>query len=75
MLTSVHKLIEAFNRNGIRYCHWKSNLALPQALAGQTDIDLLVHRKDASRFRAILSQLCFRPALTTDGEPFPSVEH
>ena len=75
MLTSVHKLIEELNANGIRYCHWKSNLSLAKALAGQTDIDLLVHRKDANLFRTILSQHCFRPAITTEGEAFPSVEH
>ncbi|HKZ80703.1 MAG TPA: hypothetical protein VJ124_20680 [Pyrinomonadaceae bacterium] len=75
MLISIHKLIEELNANGIRYCHWKSNLSLAKALAGQTDIDLLVHRKDASLFRTILSQHCFRPALTTEGKAFPSVEH
>jgi thymidylate kinase len=75
MLTSVQNLIERLNAAPIRYCHWKSNLALTQSLDGETDIDLLVHRKDAAKFRAILSQHCFRPALTTDGEAFPSVEH
>lgn len=75
MLTRVHKLIEELNANGIRYCHWKSNLSLEEALEGQTDIDLLVHRQDASTFGAILGRLSFRPAITTDGEAFPSVEH
>jgi thymidylate kinase len=75
MLTSVHRLIEQLNSKGVRYCHWKSNLALPQALAGETDIDLLIHRQDADCFRVILGQLAFRPAITTDGEAFPAVEH
>ncbi|MCC6454637.1 MAG: hypothetical protein IT328_06820 [Caldilineaceae bacterium] len=75
MLISVHRLVEALNGSAIRYCHWKSNIALAKSLAGQTDIDLLIHRKDASRFRVILDQLCFRPAILTDGEAFPSVEH
>jgi thymidylate kinase len=75
VLTSIHNFIERLNESGIRYCHWKSNLSLPQSLAGKTDIDLLVDRKDAGRFRILLSQLCFRPAITTLGEPFPSVEH
>lgn len=50
-------------------------MALPQALSGETDIDLLVHRKDADLFRTILSQLSFRPALIKDSVSFPSVEH
>jgi hypothetical protein len=75
MLTKVRKLIEELNASSLRYCHWKSNLSLAESLAGQTDIDLLIHRKDAGLFRTILSQLCFRPTVTTDGEAFPSVEH
>src|SRR6266540_1423242 len=75
MLTKIQKLIEELNINGVRYCHWKSNLSLSQSLAGRTDIDLLIHRKDADAFRSIMSQLCFRPAIMQVGESFPSVEH
>jgi thymidylate kinase len=75
MLTKISKLVEELNKSGIRYCHWKSNFALAETVSGQTDIDLLVYRKDANLFRTILSQLYFKPAVTTDGESFPSVEH
>jgi hypothetical protein len=75
MLTVIRRLVEALNANGIRYCHWKSNLLLVEALSGQTDVDLLVHRGDANSFGVVLNQLCFRPARMEDGEPFPSVEH
>jgi thymidylate kinase len=75
MLTKIQKLIEELNTNGIRYCHWKSNLSLSQVLSGQTDADLLIHRKDADLFRSILGQLCFRPAIVQVGAAFPSVEH
>lgn len=75
MLSKVCALVTELDQQQIRYCHWKSNLALAEALAGQTDIDLLVHRQDATTFRTILSQLGFRPALLKDGEPFPAVEH
>jgi thymidylate kinase len=74
-MTKVEKLIEELNTNGIRYCHWKSNLSLSKSLAGQSDIDILVHREDASLFRTLLGQLCFRPAINKDGESFPSIEH
>lgn len=75
MLTKIQKLVEELNTTGARYCHWKSNSSLSQSLAGQTDIDLLVHRRDADAFRSTLSQLCFRPAIMQIGEAFPSVEH
>ena len=75
MLIKIRELIDRLNDSAIKYCHWKSNAALAESLAGETDIDLLVRRQDASRFRSILGQLSFRPALTTDGKSFPSVEH
>ena len=74
-MAKIRKLIEALNTSGLRYCHWKSNLSLAEALSGQTDVDLLIHRNDASPFRTLLSQLCFRPAVNMDGESFPSLEH
>jgi thymidylate kinase len=75
VLAKIRRLIEALNTNSIRYCHWKSNLALADSLAGLTDLDLLIDRQDAPLFRTILSQLCFQPALVNGVEPFPSVEH
>src|SRR5687767_3168768 len=74
-MTKIQKLIEELNTNGIRYCHWKSNLSLSKSLSGQSDVDILVHREDASLFRTLLSQFCFRPAVNKDGEAFPSIEH
>ncbi|MDX1412979.1 MAG: hypothetical protein R3293_02250 [Candidatus Promineifilaceae bacterium] len=50
-------------------------MTLPESLSGKTDIDLLIDRQDAAQFRIILSRLNFQPAVTTDSEPFPSVEH
>jgi thymidylate kinase len=75
MLSLVCALVGALNANKIRYCHWKSNISLGAALAGQTDIDFLVDRKDASRFRAILGGMDFRPAIPTTGASFPATEH
>lgn len=74
-MTKIQKLVEELNMNGIRYCHWKSNLSLSKSLSGQSDVDLLINREDASIFRTILSVLCFRPAVDKNGESFPSIEH
>ena len=75
MLTKLQQLIEKLSTNEIRYCHWKSNSALSQVLAGQTDVDLLIHRKNGDSFRLIMSQLKFRPAGIQGDAPFPAVEH
>jgi thymidylate kinase len=74
MLPKIRELIDNLNKN-IRYCHWKSNFALTQALSGKTDVDLLVDRNDADSFRTLLGKLCFRPAVANDVSSFPSVEH
>lgn len=68
-------LIDAFNREGISYCHWKSNIDLAQATAGITDLDLLVDRKSLPQALAILSQLGFKAAVARWGANPPSVRH
>lgn len=41
MLKSIHKVLEAFDRHSVLYCHWKSNEHLQEALSGDTDLDIL----------------------------------
>lgn len=41
MLTSIKKMIDAFEAHQIIYCHWKSNEHLKEALDGDTDLDVL----------------------------------
>lgn len=74
-LPKIKSLFEELNSNNLRYCHWKSNIALGKSLSGKTDIDILVHRKDADIFRTILSRLNFSPAKSKNVSNFPSVEH
>jgi len=65
-------LFESLGRAGVRYCHWKSNWRLPEALRGETDLDLLVHRADTSRFLSVVGALGLKPG---GGEDHPSVCH
>ncbi|HZI23525.1 MAG TPA: hypothetical protein VFD46_00525, partial [Chryseolinea sp.] len=74
-MSKIEKFIDELNTQGVRYCHWKSNLSLSKSLSGQSDIDILIHREDEGLFRTILSQLDFRPAANKDGGGFPSIEH
>jgi len=61
-------VFDALDGAGVRYCHWKSNRNLASALRGDTDLDLLVHRGDAARFRSIVELAGFRPTRSS-GHP------
>ena len=41
MLRSIEQLIKSLEEKDIKYCHWKSNEHLAEALAGETDLDML----------------------------------
>jgi thymidylate kinase len=62
MFKLSQNLIEVLGQNEIRYCHWKSNLLLNEALAGYDDLDLLVDEKDQINFEEIIRSLGFLEA-------------
>src|SRR5437667_247840 len=72
MLPVLRALFESLGRAGVRYCDGKSNWRLPEALRGETDLDLLVHRADTSRFLSLVGALGLKPG---GGEDHPSVWH
>src|SRR5207247_7532 len=47
VLRTLRTLFDALHGAGVHYCHWKSNWKLVEALRGERDLDLLVHRGDA----------------------------
>src|SRR5512143_2542222 len=73
-LEAVADLFQALGRQGVRFCHWKSNLRLENGLYGQTDLDLLVDRKQSQIFRQVLSQHDVKPVLAPPGKRYPAVE-
>ncbi len=56
------KLIEKLKKKRINYCHWKSNILLNEALGGYDDLDLLVARREMSKFEISLLELGFMEA-------------
>ncbi len=50
-LDLIRRLCVTLEKEGINYCHWKSNAALDRSANGENDLDLLVHRLDISRFK------------------------
>ncbi len=67
-------LFEELDREGVRYCHWKSTGSLTRALSGQTDLDLLVDRMHAVRFREILLRNDFKVFVSDARRQYPAVE-
>ncbi len=73
--TLVDRLIDLFNREEIIYCHWKSNIDLAQATAGEIDLDLFVDRKSLPQALTILSRLGFKAAVIRWGANPPGIRH
>ncbi len=59
----------------IRYCHWKSNIRLPEALAGETDLDILIHSEDKERFESALKHFDFITMLSAQESSHPGLEN
>jgi thymidylate kinase len=73
-LHTVVDLVQHLNDEGIRYCHWKSTHRLHQSLSGRTDLDILVDRNDAHRFREILAQHGFKLLISHPRQQYPGLE-
>lgn len=56
MLISIEKLIRTFDERGITYCHWKSNEHLAEALAGETDLDVLFDPAQRIQLEMVLDE-------------------
>ena len=70
---STH-LFKAMNENMIQYCHWKSNQHLTEALAGLTDLDLLVDSKQKASCHDLLSELGFIRVESLPGPQYLGIE-
>lgn len=73
-LTTVRALFDALNRAAIRYCHWKSNVRLIDAINGRTDLDLLVDPTQERQFRRILARHHVVRVLAPVGKRYPRLE-
>ena len=49
-------MLKAFVDNDIKYCHWKSNEHLAEALSGDTDLDVLFLPEQRSQLDIVLNQ-------------------
>lgn len=74
-LEALTRLFQAMHLQGIRYCHWKSNLRLEKSLQGGTDLDLLVDRRQHIHFRQLLLAHGIKPLIAPPSQRFPAMEH
>lgn len=71
----VRRFLESLDERNVRYCHWKSNIRLQDALEGAEDIDLLVDRRDSDQLHFALAENEFKIALSSSGIGHPAVFH
>jgi len=69
----VRDLCRELTKNGINYCHWKSNAAIDRSASGENDLDLLISRADEQDFTEILSRLGFKQALEYSKYRIPGI--
>jgi hypothetical protein len=72
-LELVVALCRSLEDEEIRYCHWKSNEAIDRSASGENDLDLLIDRRDADRFGAVLHALGFKQARPTSSREVPGL--
>jgi thymidylate kinase len=74
-MLEINKIFfEHLNTLNVRYCHWKSNEHLDRALAGKTDLDVLVHQSDKIVFEKALQKFQFKKVLSPPDKQFPHLE-
>ena len=71
----VAELLDSLRFEDVRYCHWKSNLTLSRALAGDEDLDLLVARESLPRALGSLTAHGFKEATLLSRFSPPGVRH
>jgi thymidylate kinase len=71
----VVALCEALGASGVAYCHWKSNESIARSERAESDLDLLVARRDAGRFEQILRTLGFKHGRQAPNRQLPGLFH
>jgi len=70
----VSGLFKRLNEANIAYCHWKSNEHLGAAVAGLTDLDVLVDRRNGLELQRILAACGFKRFTTPPLRLYPAIE-
>ena len=74
VLSAYARLIDGFARARVAWCYWKSSRRASAALAGETDLDILVARTSQHDARRVLLECGFRLFAPIADRADPSVE-
>lgn len=72
VLPVVRELVDRLEAASIAHCHWKSNEHLTAAVAGLTDLDVLVGRDNPEQLQMVLAAAGFRRFSAI--RPYPAIE-
>jgi hypothetical protein len=67
-------LFRELEREGVVYCHWKSNEHLAEGLRGETDLDILVAREHRAVAESVLGRCGFKRFQPTPLMAYPAIE-
>ena len=73
MLEVCKQLFDQWNKQGVRYCHWKSNEHLLEGLNGETDLDVFVLPQDKKLAEELLTKSLYIECVTQKGGCYPNV--
>ena len=74
-LCAIAGVLDSLAEARVAYCAWKSNQHLDAALAGETDLDLLVDRADAASLAEALARHGLKRLLPPADMGHPATEH
>jgi thymidylate kinase len=74
MLNLCKNLFTDLNNSQVKYCHWKSNLRLSGAVAGQDDLDLLFDSHHIIELTSVLNKNGFKYAQSQYGSSYHGIE-
>lgn len=72
-LELIAALCKQLHEHKINYCHWKSNAAIDRSESGENDLDLLISRRHAEDFAALLARLGFKQVNVQADKQLPGI--
>jgi thymidylate kinase len=73
-LPIVRRLLDRLHQEDIEYCHWKSNKHVLQGMIGETDLDVLVAKKNFLLVSEVLCQTGYKRVSTVNSCKYSGVE-
>lgn len=74
MLKIVGDLIRLLDEKEVNYVHFKSNEHIDESVVGKTDFDILVDRRSAAAYEAVLRSLDCKRFRSPKGSVYPAVD-